>query len=557
MKKRRHSRALALAAALAAVALLACSAPADPGLRPRNPAPAPLAELTWEQLSFAGHGGTQLYAQSWRPAGPAGPAAPRGVVVLHHGLADHSTRYAGLAEPLARAGYAVWALDMRGHGRSAGPRVVFDSIDVMLDDLDAFLALVRARSAGAPIFLYGHSIGGLISTLYTIERQSDRQSDRQPDRQSDRPRALAGLIVVSPGIALDAPPIQAAAIQLVNRLAPGLPLFPTPHERFSNQPAVVAEMDHDPLIHQPKAPARTARAAVDAIERVWAAPARLTLPLLALHGADDHVTAPSGSRDLLARASSTDKTLRIYPGFPHDLLHEPSSALVIADLIAWLDAHTGGPAVSFPSTPLTTPLRGDNAGRSVSVELDLRSEVPDEDDASSVTTAGLRTRVGFGPSQRLTYLGGVDLRAGGRAGGRAGSRADDGFTYEATAHVLGLATRTRHTLFSATAGLSLSDLRASAALSLPVELAFEASLGPTRLLARASAAWSLTGDDYADAAPFSDELSALLGLRLFPDHSYWATTVAGAGPYLAATYRDLGGTSFYGLSLGVHLWGGN
>lgn len=530
MKKRRHSRALAvvLALTLAAVAALAACTTADPGLRLRNPTPAPLADLTWEQLSFAGHGGTQLYAQSWRPAGTA---APRGVVVLHHGLADHSTRYAGLAEQLARAGYAVWALDMRGHGRSAGPRVVFDSIDIMLDDLDAFLALVRSRSAGAPIFLYGHSIGGLISTLYTIERQS------QP--------ALAGLVVVSPGIALDAPPLQAAAIQLVNRLAPGLPLFPTPHELFSNQPAVVAEMDRDPLIHQPKAPARTARTALDAIERVWAAPSRLTLPLLALHGADDHVTAPSGSRDLLARASSTDKTLRIYPGFPHDLLHEPNSSLVVADLLAWLDAQTGGPAVSFVSTPLTTPLRGDAAGRSLSVELDLRSDFPDEGDAFH--TAGLRARFGFGPSQRLTYLGGLDLRAG----------AHDGFTYEATAHVLGLATRTRHTLLSATAGLSLSDLRASAALSLPVELAFESSLGPTRLLARASAAWSLTGDDYADTAPFSDELSALLGLRLFPDHAYWATTVAGAGPYLAATYRNLGGTSFYGLSLGVHLWGGN
>lgn len=549
MQKRRSSKAFALRtpasppaasspSSLAAYLLVtcatlaACAAPADLGLRPRTPAPAPLADLTWEQVTFPGHGNTQLFAQSWRPAS----TTPRGTLIIHHGLADHSTRYAPLAEALARAGYAVWALDMRGHGRSAGARVVMEDIDVMLDDLDAFVRLVRARAPQEPLFLFGHSIGGLIAALYTVERQP----------------ALAGAIIVSPGLALEAPPLQAAAIQLVNALAPNAAIFAVPHPLFSNQPAAVHDMDTDPLISQRPAPARTARAALDGIRRVWAAPERITVPLLALHGQEDRITAPSGSRDLVARAASPDKTLRIYPGFPHDLFHETNSSLVVDELRAWLDAHTGGPAVAFASTPLSTSLRGDAAGRLASLELDARSELSADSatDDSDFVSAGLRARFGFGPSRRLTYYGGLELRAGAR----------NGFRYEATAHLLGLATRTRSTLLAVTGGLSLSNLRDSAALSAPVELSFETSLGPTRLLARAAASWAVTGDDAPSSAlgaTEASELSALVGLRLFADHSYWATTAAGAGPYLAVTYRNLGGDKLYGLSLGMHLWGGN
>ena len=103
----------------------------------------------------------------WRPV----TGAPRGVLVIHHGLADHGARYAGLAEPLVRAGFAVWALDMRGHGRSAGARASSPSIDAFLDDLDAFLREVRAAEPGRPVFLMGHSLGGLITARYATRRR--------------------------------------------------------------------------------------------------------------------------------------------------------------------------------------------------------------------------------------------------------------------------------------------------------------------------------------------------------------------------------------------------
>src|SRR4051812_31918694 len=112
------------------ISLAACAA-TDPGLRTTNPphAAAP-ADIDRADLTFQGRDGLSLYAQRWRPR----TGEPHGVVVIHHGLADHSDRYAGFAERLVHAGYAVWALDMRGHGRSAGPRVQIDRIDDVLDD---------------------------------------------------------------------------------------------------------------------------------------------------------------------------------------------------------------------------------------------------------------------------------------------------------------------------------------------------------------------------------------------------------------------------------------
>ncbi|KAB2894998.1 MAG: alpha/beta hydrolase, partial [Kofleriaceae bacterium] len=143
------------------VVVLAACAPRDPGLRLEGPRPDVPAEVRRLDLTFCG-AGVELYAQKWRPT----EVEPKAVVVIHHGLADHSARYNELAVRLVQDGYAVWAFDMRGHGRSAGPRISFDSIDVMLDDLDAFLRLVREQEAGRPLFLYGHSFGGLIACLY-------------------------------------------------------------------------------------------------------------------------------------------------------------------------------------------------------------------------------------------------------------------------------------------------------------------------------------------------------------------------------------------------------
>lgn len=513
------------------VAVAAACATPDPGLRVAAPPHAtPAADVAWDELTFAGAGGVPLYGQRWRPIS----GEPRGVLVIHHGLADHGARYAPLAERLVHAGFAVWALDMRGHGRSAGPRASAPSIDAYLDDLDAFLREVRAAEPGRPVFLMGHSLGGLIATLYTIERQPD----------------LAGVVLSAPGVAFDAPALQAGAIRFIAGIAPGAPLLETPHGDFSSDPAVIADMDRDPLIFGGKGPARTARAAIDGVARVWAHPEAFRAPLLALHGTIDKLTAPSGSRDLVARAGATDKTLRIYAGLNHDLLHEPggAGAEVAGDVEAWLVAHTGGPAVTFAGSSTSQRLEGDHGASVVAIELDVRAEAPREVDDVAIT-GGLRLRAGVGRGGAgLGYLGGLDLRGGYLDGGH----------YELDGHLAGLALRsTGGALVAVTGGVGVGGVRGAGALDAPVELAVELPLGPTRLLARAGLAWRLTGAAYADdALGLADEASALIGLRLGRDRRYWSTVAAGAGPFLAVTYRNLGGGELYGIALGGQLWGG-
>lgn len=511
--------------------LLAACAPRDPGLRLEGPRPAVPAEVERADLTFRGNG-VELYAQRWRPVGDVQPKA---VVVFHHGLADHSARYNDFAVRLVRSGYAVWALDMRGHGRSAGPRIAFDSIDVMLDDLHAFLTLVREQEPGREVFLYGHSFGGLIACLYTIERQPD----------------LAGLVLAAPALAFDAPPVQAAAIAVFGVVARNLPAVPPEHAAFSRRAEVVREMNSDPFIEQGKGPARTARAATDGAERVWAAVEQLRVPLLVEHGTADRLTAPAGSRDLVARAGTTDKTLRIHEGLFHDLLREPDGAgeRVTDEIVAWIEAHSGGAPVTFTSSAPSGHLRGDQRGRSVSIELDVRGEQPEGDGAFGLS-GGMRTRIGIGRGALgAGYLGGLDVRGGDLDGGY----------YELDAHALGLAFRARGGAFVAlSGGVGVGGVRGAGATRAPAELSFELPVGPSHVLARAGVAWALGGDDYADDAfGIADEASALVGVRLGRDRRYWGSVVAGGGPYLAFTYRNLGGGETFGAALGLDLWGGN
>jgi acylglycerol lipase len=229
-----------------------------------------------------------------------------------------SDRHAGFAERLVHAGFAVWAFDMRGHGRSAGVRVQIDRIDDLRDDLDAFVALVRDREPGRPIVLYGYSLGGLVTALYGIERHPQ----------------VAGVVLAAPGIAFDAPPIQASAIRLIAALAPNAPVLDVPHARFSVDRRVVAEMDGDPLIAQGSGPARSGRTAIAGAARVWAHPERLVAPLLVVHGRSDAITAPGGGRDLVARAGAADRTLRLYDGIHHDVLRDPGGDRVADDVMA-------------------------------------------------------------------------------------------------------------------------------------------------------------------------------------------------------------------------------
>jgi acylglycerol lipase len=271
------------------------------------------------QGSFGGSGGLRIHWQAWEPEGPR-----RAAIVLVHGASEHGGRYGHLLDRALPAGYCVHALDHRGHGRSEGRRAVIDRLRRALDDLDAFVDLVRAEHPDGPLFLLGHSMGGAIALSYALEFDPD----------------LDGLVLSSPAAALGAAsPVERALGKVLSRVAPSLGVLGVDPDAISHDPAEVEAYRTDPLVYHGKLPARTVAELSAAIERYPEQVGTLTLPLLVFHGSDDRLTPPAGSRMVHDGASSQDKTLRIYDGLFHETLNETAAdrERVLDDLMAWLD----------------------------------------------------------------------------------------------------------------------------------------------------------------------------------------------------------------------------
>jgi alpha-beta hydrolase superfamily lysophospholipase len=264
--------------------------------------------------------GTRLYWQAWEPDGPV-----RGAVVIVHGAAEHGGRYAYVAERLAAEGYAAYALDHRGHGRSDGPRAMIERLDRLVDDLGLFLTRVREDHGGRRPFLVGHSLGGAVALTYAM-------------RHGDE---IVGLAVSGPAVATEAVPAALKAVTAVlSALAPRLPVFKIEDDAISRDPEVVRAYQRDPLNHSGKLPARTLAEIMRSMDAMPRRVAALQTPLLLLHGSEDRLCPPEGSRMVHARAGSADKTLKIYEGLYHEVFNEPERAEVVSDLVSWIAERT-------------------------------------------------------------------------------------------------------------------------------------------------------------------------------------------------------------------------
>lgn len=263
--------------------------------------------------------GLTLNVHSWRPDVPA-----RAVVAIVHGVKSHGGYYGWAAEQLVAAGMAVYALDLRGRGRSSGPRLYVDDIGEYLADVDALLAHARSREPGLPVYLLGHSAGGVIATVYTLDHQAE----------------LAGLICESFAFKVAAPDLVLTVVKWLSRIAPRLPVLRLKTADFSRDPAAVQAMIDDPAgVHREAQPAATVAALLRGAERLEREFSRITLPVLILHGTEDRVTLPAGSRQFHGAAGSADKTLNLYPGHVHDLLNDVGRETVMADITRWIGAH--------------------------------------------------------------------------------------------------------------------------------------------------------------------------------------------------------------------------
>lgn len=263
--------------------------------------------------------GLKLFTRTWLPEKHA-----RGAIVIVHGLNSHSGYYQWVAEQLTTLDYAVYALDLEGHGQSEGERFYVQSINDYVNDVDELVGVAKAAHEGLPIFMLGHSAGGVVACLYVLEYQNK----------------IDGLICESFAYQLPAPQFALAILKGVSHVAPHLHTIKLKNEDFSRDPAVVELMNNDPLIAHESQPTKTMEQLVLADERLKKDFHLITLPLLILHGTKDNAAKYSGSQFFYDHAGAVDKTLKLYEGHYHDLLNDLDKEKVMADIQDWLLKHS-------------------------------------------------------------------------------------------------------------------------------------------------------------------------------------------------------------------------
>ncbi len=263
-------------------------------------------------------GGLKIFLRSWRPEG-----RPRGIVVICHGVNSHGGQHAWTAKGFVKAGLAAYALDLRGRGKSEGERFFVEDVADYVADVANTIKLAKSRDPGLPLFLLGHSAGGVVTASYTLDNQSE----------------LAGFICESFAFQVYAPGFALAAIKGLSHIAPRLPVLKLPLEAFTRDPQALAELKADPLIAHEVQPAITVAALVRADERLMKEFPTIKLPVFIMHGTEDKATVPAGSQFFFDTVGSNDKKLKLYQGHFHDLLNDTGKEAVMGDITAWIDAH--------------------------------------------------------------------------------------------------------------------------------------------------------------------------------------------------------------------------
>lgn len=269
---------------------------------------------------FSGSQGLELYYQRWQPQGD-----PKGSVALVHGLGSHSAWFVNLISPLVESGYCVYAYDLRGHGRSPGQQGHIDHWAQYRDDFHHFYQLIRAHQPTLPCFVLGHSLGGIIVLDYALHY----------------PGALSGVIIIAPAIGnVGVPTLKLALGRLLSWICPRFSLDTgLDRQGGSRDPAIVKAYELDPLRHT----RGTARLATEFLRtRQWLSDrlCQLTMPMLVLQGGGDPVVSPDSVRQMFDHIQTTDKEYHEYPDAYHDLHNDRCAAIVVQDILDWLERHT-------------------------------------------------------------------------------------------------------------------------------------------------------------------------------------------------------------------------
>ena len=272
---------------------------------------------TARERTFQTADGLRIFFRTWQPEREA-----RAVVAIVPGFNSHSDYYAWAAEQFTTAGFAVFAVDLRGRGKSDGERFYVKAFSDYVDDVAGLVNAAKSEHPTRPLFLMGHSAGGVVACLYALDHQRD----------------LAGLVCESFAFQVPAPDFALAVFKGLSHIAPHAHVLHLKNEDFSRDPETVARMNADPLIAHETQPTQTLAEMVRADERLKQSFARIMLPVLILHGTADKATKPAGSQFFYETTGSSDKTLKLYDGYFHDPLNDVGKAAVMTDITAWITA---------------------------------------------------------------------------------------------------------------------------------------------------------------------------------------------------------------------------
>jgi len=269
--------------------------------------------------SFIDVHNTSIYHQAWLPEGDV-----KAVLLIVHGLGEHSGRYMNVVNHFVPLGYAVYGFDLIGHGKSGGEREVIDRFTDYTETLTIYSSMVKDWQPGKPVFLLGHSMGGLIVPYYLLDSQD----------------GFRGAVISAPLVKVSDNISQTTIFmgQLLSMIAPRMGLLALDPTGISCDAEVVEAYVNDPLVFHGKTPARLAAEMLKAMQRVTAEAGKINLPMIIVQGSADVLVDPGGAQMLYSGASSPDKTLKIYDGVHHEVFNEPERARTLEDVRSWLEA---------------------------------------------------------------------------------------------------------------------------------------------------------------------------------------------------------------------------
>jgi len=264
--------------------------------------------------------GARLFHQSWAPS-----VNLKAVLVVVHGLAEHSGRYLNLVNEFVPRGYMVCGMDNRGHGHSEGRRSYINRFDDYVLDLDSYVDLIKSEHPNTKLLMIGHSLGGTIATAYAELHQIK----------------LTGLILSAPALKAGSSITKKDKLlaRIASRLLPTAGVASLDAKSISKDHVVVEAYLKDPLVYTGKISARLGFEIIQAIEKtIPPLMPEIMIPTLIMQGDEDRLSNPEGSDILFQNISSTDKTLKRYPGLFHEIFNEPERATVFNDLRVWIES---------------------------------------------------------------------------------------------------------------------------------------------------------------------------------------------------------------------------